>query len=233
MRQLIRGSLAIAAVLTVGQCRAEYVVTYDLREEPGNQGSTAAASVAENVIGKDLARGPGINASAANNSISSSGWNSFDPAEDYFSFGFTVDPGYFANLQELRIVTRSSNTGPGELGLFYSGDDFTTNLHGFSQSGSSNLDSVVDLSALANLMGEVEFRIVAVEDVRANGDPNIAAGGTFRIANPAGGPMGITGTVTAVPEPSSLALLGLVAVAGGVMLRRRRQRSASGVRLAS
>ncbi len=209
----------VAAVAFAGAANATVITSYTLFQEPGDQAFTPATTSAANVSGLDLTRSANLNPTAAGNSISASGWT--PDSTSYFSFGFSVDAGFVVNLDELIIATRSSNTGPGELGLFYSGDNFSTNLHTFSQSGTSFLNSTIDLSALTNLDGTVEFRISPIADIRANGDPNISPNGTFRISEFFDGndffPVQFTGEV--VPAPASAALLGL---AGLVAARRRR-----------
>jgi hypothetical protein len=202
---------------------ADLIVSWNLHGEPGDQISTTAAFSASNVIGNVVARGAGLNAVAASNSINSSGWNTLD-SDDYFSFGFTVDPGYRVNLDQLLITTRSSNTGPGTLVLRYGGDGFTDDLTTFTQQGTDFLDSTVDLTALTNLTGDVEFRLFSASTTSADGG-TVGSAGTFRITNYQGeenGSFRFTGTVEAIPEPSSLALLSVLGVgASGLWLRRR------------
>ncbi|MFA5982467.1 MAG: hypothetical protein WC782_00460 [Methylococcaceae bacterium] len=100
-----------------------------------------------------------------------------------FSFGFTVDSGFSVNLDQLVIGTRSSNTDPGTLGLFYSGDSFATSLFNFTQAPGSNLvNSIIDLSALTDLTGAVEFRIFQIGNNAANGG-STSTNGTFRVAD--------------------------------------------------
>lgn len=215
---------AIAAVAAVGvmtsAASGQVISDWVLFQEPGDQAFTAASSSALNVSGLDLTRGPGLNPSPGNNSISSNGWDGLDPG-DYFTFGFEVDAGWSVDLDELWIGTRSSNTGPGELGLFYSGDNFSTNLFTFNQSGTDFNNSIIDLSSLTGLTGEVEFRILATSDIRANGDPGISPSGTFRITEhfDDGNFTNVQFTGTVVPTPGAIALLGVAGLAG---IRRRR-----------
>lgn len=212
-------AIALAAGLA-SAASAEVITSWVNFGQPGDQFSSPVGATAANVTGTELTRGPGLTASAAGNSFSASGWST--ASDDYFSFGFTVADGYAVNLESFWVGARSSNTGPGFLGLFSSADGFTTNLFTFVQNGTNFNNVVVDLSALTGLTGEVEFRIMAINDVSANGG-TIAAGGTFRVGDHSDGAnfteMRFEGSVVPVPAPGALALLGL----GGLVTTRRRR----------
>jgi hypothetical protein len=178
MRNLLLAGAALAALTTLAE--AQTLTQWALFQEPGNQVATPASNNAAGVTGLDMTRGPGINPSAANNSISANGWQNLT-ADDYFSFGFTVDAGFNVDLDELWIATRSSNTGPGFLALRSSVDGFTSDVANFVQSGTLFTNSIVDLSAFTGLTGTVEFRIYAQNDISANGG-TIGSSGTLRIS---------------------------------------------------
>ena len=91
--------------------------------------------------------------------------------------------------------------------------------------GSNFVDSVVDLSALRELAGEVEFRLLQVGTVAANGG-STARAGTFRVTSyfAAGSfdrNMQFTGTVSAISEPGtySMAFAGLAPIGFMAALR--------------
>jgi hypothetical protein len=222
MKKFAFGAVAVAAIAS-SAIASEVITSYVTAGMPGDQAFSPVGTQAANVTGNVLTRGSGLVPSAANNSISSSGWDSLDPNSDYYTFGFTVAPGYSVDLSELWLAGRSSNTGPGFLGLFYSGDNFTTNLFTLEQVGTNFNNQIIDLSDLTGLTGEVEFRVIAISPVSANGG-SVAGGGTFRLsdhfANGEYSEIRFIGTVNAVPAPGALALFG---VAGTAAIRRRRQ----------
>lgn len=232
-QQLSILSAAVLALSVSASAQAATVVEWDLLGSPGNQATQAATSSATGITGGDIARGAGLGTSAATNAFSSAGWEGTDSGaagNEYMSFGFSVAAGYELDLESLYIGTRSSGTAPGTLGLFWSGDNYATSLYTFTQNNTAYLNSVVDLSALSNLTGAVEFRLYEVGNTQADGSGATAGTGTFRLtAYFSGNPsvfdrnMQFTGTVAApVPEADSYALilagLGLV----GLLARRRK-----------
>ncbi|HBS28938.1 MAG TPA: hypothetical protein DEB06_05695 [Phycisphaerales bacterium] len=219
--QMISAAVVLAAV--AGAASAQTVVDWNLSGALGTEASFAANSAAANITGGALARGAGLTGNTGTNSINAAGWNDLG-ANDYFSMSFSVNPGFQLDLSSLYIGSRSSGSGPGNLGLFYNGDGFTTNLFSFNQAPGGNfVNSVVDLSSLPALTGNLEFRVRALNGVAANGGA-IASSGTFRLTaffvnglfdrN-----LQFTGTVSPVPTPGALALLGV----GGLMAARRRR----------
>jgi 2',3'-cyclic-nucleotide 2'-phosphodiesterase / 3'-nucleotidase / 5'-nucleotidase len=157
------------------------LVTWDLSGASGNQASQTPASAAVNVTGLPMVRGPGLNATTAGNSFSSSGWDGSN-ANDYIEFGFTVGAGFSVDLNQLVIATRSSGTGPGTLGLYWSGDGYTTPLFTFVQDNTNFNNQIVDLSVLAALTGTATFRLIEIGDTRASGSGATSSAGTFRVA---------------------------------------------------
>lgn len=218
-------ALAVVALAAPEVQAAPIVTNWNLNGQPGDQASVAGTG-SSNVTASALARGAGLTGNTGANSINASGWNS--QSTDYFSFGFTVAPTYALDLDRLFIGTRSSATGPGTIGLFYSLDSYATALTTFSQAPGANfVNTSVDLSLLANFTGTVEFRLIQVGGAAANGGATGTAG-TFRVSNyfnPADtGGVSFTGTLippsAPVPLPAAVWLLGsaLLGLAG---LRRR------------
>lgn len=211
---------AVAAGAATGVAGANVIVSYVNFGQPGDQITSPTGTVGDNVTDLPLTRGPGLSPNVGSNSLNSSGWDTLS-ADDYVTFGFTVDAGYWADLDSLWFGSRSSNSGPGELAVFYSGDSFTNPIFSFTQSGTAFGNHIADLSALQGLTGTVEFRIYATSDIRADGTPGISPAGTFRVGDHFDGAnfteFRITGDV--IPAPGALALLG---IAGLCATRRRR-----------
>jgi hypothetical protein len=228
---MLRKSLWLAVALATSvAARAEAItiVEWDLLGEPGSQASTAAEPSPANITGNPLSRGPGLTGNAGTNSLNAAGWSG--DAGDYFEFGFSVAPGYKVDLDDLFIGTRSSGTGPGTIGVFTSLDGFTNPVATYNQAPGSNfVNSQSDLSALPDITGNFVARIMAIGNTSANGG-TIGGSGTFRVTGFfAGGTfdrnMQLTGTVSAVPEPSTFVLLGLGGLGTALIAVRRRKKT--------
>ncbi|WP_158521138.1 PEP-CTERM sorting domain-containing protein [Fuerstiella marisgermanici] len=179
----------------------------------GSEATVAGIAPDGGIAALDLRRGTGLGSTGAADSFNSNGWDSPPPispsaADEYFSFGFTVDGATSVVLSDLTISTRSSDTGPGTLGLYSNLDNFTASLHTFTQSGTTPLDPIIDLSSLGTLTNQtVEFRLIEIGNTQADGTGTTSGGGTFRVTNferSASQPITFSGTISAVPEPSTL-----------------------------
>jgi hypothetical protein len=214
---------ALLAVFLSTPATAEVVVDWDLTGLAGTETTQAANSAVAGVTGNALTEGATLTANTGRYSMNAKGWNG--EATDYFSFGFTVANGYSVDLTSLAIGSKSSSTGPGSMGLYYSGDNFASVLYTFTENGTAASNDIVDLSGLTHLSGTVEFRIAQIGTTAANGDTTSSAG-TFRITGYFDGVnttnLQLNGSVAAVPEANTYAMmlagLGLV----GFMGRRRR-----------
>jgi endonuclease/exonuclease/phosphatase family metal-dependent hydrolase len=168
-------------------------VEWNFTGAPGNQLLTSGNALAPGIQARDFVRGSGVNPSNAANSISANGWNAGE--DRFFSFGFTIAPDKLVDLKTLQIGSTSSNTGPRDFALVYSGDGFTRSIATWQHTGSF-VNQVIDLSELQNLSGNVEFRIIPTSTVSANGG-TIASTGTARVTNffPGGLPVTFNGLV--------------------------------------
>ena len=214
----------LLAIATSANVNAAVVVDWDLTGLVGTETSMAANSAEIGITGSALTEGAGLIGNTGANSMNAKNWNG--EATDYFSFGFSVTGGYQADLSSLVIGTRSSGTGPGILGLFYSGDGYTNSLFTFDQSpGSNYVNSIIDLSGLQNLTGTVEFRVAQIGTTSANGGTTSTAG-TFRISEYYDGAnytnLQINGDISAVPVPAAAWLLGsgLIGLVGAARKRK-------------
>jgi hypothetical protein len=212
------------AVLLAAPASAATLVQYDFAGAPGNQAFTVASNVATNLTGISFTRGAGLNAPSGGDSINSNGFNA--QATDYLSFGLTVASGFTASVNQLQLGTRSSGTGPGFINLLVSidGGAFAT-IASFAQRGTNDLYQSLSFAPLSAL-SSIEFRLVSANQTAANGG-TVATGGTFRVENYVSGgtesPFSINGTVSAVPEPATWAMLMIGFGFVGAVARRRRQ----------
>ncbi len=186
-----------------------------------NGASVSATVVGSHVTGIDLTRGGGI-VQASGSDYNSRAWNdSTDQATaktngDFLEFGITVDTGFQVEDLSAGFFGDRSGTGPSQIEVFYSTDNFATESSVLAATdvgvNGSNQDTTAIPSALT---GTVKFRIYGYTATGSTGTFDIEDteyDSTYGLV--------INGQVSAVPEPSSFALLGLVGLAS--LLRRRR-----------
>ncbi len=217
--------------------RADTLVTYELAGQPGTQTTSPATFTASGVTGVAISRGPGLRPNEANNSINSSGWNDLSP-NDFYLFGFNVNPGSSAVVDSLTLATRSSGTGPGFVNVLYTVNGGPeTLITTLVQPGTNFVNSVLTFSPIS-VSSSFRFLLRSANSTSANGG-TIGSTGTFRISDysPNNGatfqPVTISGRITTtatpvVPEPSEWLAMGMAGTSVmGLMIRARSRRRKS------
>lgn len=195
----------------------------------GTETSIASSNVASGITVTSIGLGSELSTASGGGGMNTTSWSTALNAtgNNFYGFSVTVATGYELELAEWNFTSRSSNTGPGNFAVRYSGNSFATDLDTFSTSGSSYGTVTLDLSSVGTLLaGTYEFRVGLVNTTQSDGVGTVDVGGTQRIMNygstsstASTTPINLNGTVTAVPEPSA-ALLGTLGMLG--LLRRRR-----------
>lgn len=218
--KILSTALILALTLLSTSAHAGFI-TYNFAGAPGDQASTSGSGPTGITVG-DISRGSGLTASGALNSISSSGWSTGAlDLDDYYGFSLTIDSGFTLDLTSLHFAERRSGTGIRNFQVRASNDNFTTFSTVVSEitvpDNTSTRDQDFALS-LNDLTGTIAFRIYGYN---AEG-----TGGTWRLANHSSeGGLVLNGSLTAVPEPTTIALISLAAAGGaGSYWRKRRQK---------
>jgi len=175
-----------------------------------HSGSTVDAGVASAA----WTSGPDLTAvgTVGGNSIWATGWDG--TAGDYIKLSVELDASYSAVIEQIRFATRRSGTGPtiGLAQLYINGGlEYTYNIN-MGDTNYQNVD-VTGLSIAAPAGADIELRFVG----SGGGSQGSWRVNTYYL-NGTYSPTGILGTTTYIPEPASLVLVALGALAG---LRRR------------
>ncbi|MEM6333223.1 MAG: PEP-CTERM sorting domain-containing protein [Planctomycetota bacterium] len=220
-----------AAVLLPAQ--GAVLVDYDIvGNSPGTSylGPVAANSSDANITPGTLGTvGVGNVSSAGNksNSLGGNSWESggFQIGTDYLGWSLTVDSGFTMDIDAIHFNEAMNNSfanPPGEWLLRSSLDNFATDAatgsitSGFQDITGTNTYTLINLGPeFDGLTGTVEFRLYAELD--GNFSPQ------WFISDPTDGPFTnftVEGSTAVIPEPASLALLGVGATC---FLARRRK----------
>lgn len=226
---IITGSMVAAVlVLAVSKSSAQ-IAAWDV----SGSGSPAVATLTATTSDPNLSAAPvlgrvDVGMTAAANSFNSSNWDitaTLATNDNYITFSVSAAAGYQLNMTSLSYAMNGSNTAPGTDQWGFSTDGGVTwtmedpfNMHQPAVSSLSNWD-FADVSATS-----VEFRFWAYGTNSIIGATS-SIGGTTRINNIAGNDLILNGTVTAVPEPSTLTMIGLGMVGMLAFARRRFSRS--------
>lgn len=188
-----------AATIVVGDATADLGPNLFLDETASGGGDTTVGSAAATLIRKDLATNGPLNVGVGGTDISITGIGWFGP-----NFAGTSATG-----AEVTVVYLGLD------GVGGGGDDVvlgsTTAAYTFGGAGEYVWQFDAPITGTVDGLNSF-FRF----DLKATN-----AGGAFRMKNqsPLGNKLTVAGTSTAVPEPTSLALLGL----GGLLVARRRR----------
>jgi PEP-CTERM motif-containing protein len=226
---IITGSMVMAVLVLAASRSSAQIAAWDVQ----GTGSPAVVTLAATTFDPNLSAAPvlgrvDVGGTAAANSFNSSNWNitaTLATNDNYLTFTVNAAAGYTLNMTSLSYAMNGSNTAPGNDQWGFSSDGGATwtmeptfNVHNPQVSSLSNWD-FADVSVTS-----VEFRFWAYgTNSIAGGTSSI--GGTTRINNIAGNDLILNGTVTAVPEPSTLSMIGLGLFGMLAFARRRFSRS--------
>jgi hypothetical protein len=163
-------SLTVAAALTSGVLFAvpataqDTIVSYATFPGDGDRELIAGDTTLTGVTGIDMTRGGGLLPASGFNAFNSNGWATNVEGTPtvvntaaYVEIGFSLDPGFTATLDSLILGSDSSGSGPSQVGVFSSLDNFATPIFNVAENGSFS-NSIIDLSSLGTVSGDFTLR---------------------------------------------------------------------------
>jgi hypothetical protein len=165
-----------------------------------------------NITASGISRGSGLTASSGTDRFNSKSWSTGTiDTSDYYTFTLDANDGYELNFTSFDYTGAASASGPKAFELRSSLDGFTTNIGSPTASGTT-----IDLTAaeFQHITDPIEFRLY--------GYSATSGSGTFSIND-----YTFNGTVEAVPEPNTMALLGIGSLL--MLASRHRTRKSSGM----
>ena len=198
-------ALAIVALASVAQ--AELLATWTMAAAGVATATENGTVNMDQVTFGDLTRtGLGV-ASTTAGTFASNGFG--DAGPNYVSFLVTLNAGYQITGASINSTSiNGSNTGPGTVQWQLNGSDVGASLTRTSSAVNAWNASIGTIGSGANTLA-----IVQVGTANVTGGAT-STGGSFRIQN-----LTMSGDVTSVPEPATMGLLGLGALA--MVLRRK------------
>lgn len=185
----------------------------------------SAGALAAHLSSGSLTLGSGVTASNTTDFFSANGFNTTSLAAaisggDYLSFTITPAAGYALNISSVSFNSGVSSAVTNfNASLLSSATGFNTAsaLHSYSFATTTPPTQSITLSgtiALQNVSGALEFRLYGWRDS--------AGTSTFRLRTLSGNDLVVTGSVTAIPEPGTYAvILGAMVLASAAIRRRR------------
>ena len=198
-------ALAIVALASVAQ--AELLATWTMAAAGVATATENGTVNMDQVTFGDLTRtGLGV-ASTTAGTFASNGFG--DAGPNYVSFLVTLNAGYQITGASINSTSiNGSNTGPGTVQWQLNGSDVGASLTRTSSAVNAWNASIGTIGSGANTLA-----IVQVGTANVTGGAT-STGGSFRLQN-----LTMSGDVTSVPEPATMGLLGLGALA--MVLRRK------------
>lgn len=191
-----------------------------------------------NITATALTRGAGISTTGtgAVNAWGGTGFITTSPnlanaiaADEFITFSVSANAGFELSLSSIDAYNiRRSGSGPttGQWQYSLGGGSFndigSAITWGTTTTSAGNNQAAISLSGISELQG-VDSGISVLFRVVTWGATN--SGGTWYLNDPAdtaATDFGVSGTITAVPEPTSMVLVGLMGVAGVAVRARRR-----------
>jgi hypothetical protein len=184
----------------------------------GTEASIPVSTYGSGIIasGDDITRANGLSGNAGAGSLNSAGWGT-----GYLTFSLTTSATGSYSLTGFQVDDRASGTGPGNLALLYSGNNFASSIGSWSDTanGTTAHQENVSLSPVVLAPGTTYTFRLAAANQSSNAGGTVGSTGTYRITSPT---LELDGTAitVAVPEPASAGILGIAALG---LLRRYRK----------
>jgi hypothetical protein len=218
MRRILVGALMILGCTAQGQIA---VYSFGTAGSPTAGVTSVASNLTASAFSGNLGTpGPGgtsplYTAGSGGGYFAAASWTGAAPGSNYFEFTLTPNAGYAFTTTSMTFGYRATSTGPTNLAVRSSFDTYATNLASGTITGDSVWRSSGTLTiTLSGMNTATTFRIF--------GSGASSGVGTFRVDD-----VTVNGSVTAIPEPSTYAvILGAMALTGAIIRRRRRTRTA-------
>lgn len=202
--------------------------SYDFTGNPGTA-PTTSSSVLSGLTFSNMTFGPGLTPLASVNSMTASGFSTGGAAgtlnianNDYWEFTVTPDSGYKFSVETITFSYLRATNGAQNLTFRSSLDnyasDITTPQTGIPGAATQNLS--FSLSSLIDQEGPLTIRLYGYGATTAGSTGALRSNQLFNV-------IGAVET-TAIPEPSSMALIFGSAVLVSTVVKRRRHSAAVG-----
>ncbi|HUP80826.1 MAG TPA: hypothetical protein VM260_19905 [Pirellula sp.] len=160
---------------------------------------TIGQSVPSGVSASGIGRGIGINGTNTNDRYNATGWDeTVLEANTYFTFSITPDTGLQINFVDFQVTLQRSNNSISNFSFRSSLDSYTTNIGvlNYPGTGTAATTQTVSLSSSSfqGIQSNTEFRLFSWGAASALNTLSV-------------NDFAFNGSITAVPEPTSIAFL--------------------------